>query len=483
MGSIMNITLTLTLAYLVVMLGFSFYYSRRNVGTKDYFIAKGDLGVVMVTSLIFAEIIAGAVTVGAATTGFTTGLSSVWVNWGCMVGIVLFLLISANFFRAMNRIKGAMTIPICYEYLFSRRCRLVMLFVTVLSYLILFSTQPVAVASIFSGILGVDKTVVIWACGIIFVLMAIFSGLKGIAVMNIINSLLLYIGMTVVAFQSVKQAGGLGVIHATLPSTYFDVFQPDFATAFGGGIATAFATIAGSSYANAASAAKSRKVNYISQGLAGLLLIPFSFLAPLVGMAGKVLMPGSAAGGILYTMANSISPFLGALACMAVLAACFSTGPSFLFLGITNLTRDLYREFIRPDATEKQELRWHKTMTAIAGIAFVYFGSTNSSLLTQILGAFQIRSVVGITLAFGILWPRMTEKSAFWSMLLGGIVATFWFFAGNPFGVAPFWPAALVTVVIVFAASITSKEVVSPGYLRYREIMKEADVLEAESGH
>ncbi len=55
------------------------------------------------------------------------------------------------------------------------------------------------------------------------------------------------------------------------------------------------------------------------------------------------------------------------------------------------------------------------------------------------LGAFQIRSVVGVVLLAALAWPRVNNRAAFWSMMGGGIVAAGWFFAGNPFGIAPLW--------------------------------------------
>ncbi len=60
-------------------------------------------------------------------------------------------------------------------------------------------------------------------------------------------------------------------------------------------------------------------------------------------------------------------------------------------------------------------------------------------ILNQMLGAFQIRSVVGVVLLAALAWPRVNSRAAFWSMMGGGIVAAGWFFAGNPFGIAPLW--------------------------------------------
>ena len=45
----------------------------------------------MVVPYIFSEMISGGGTIGIAQTGYTTGLSAVWTNWGMVFGIIVFL--------------------------------------------------------------------------------------------------------------------------------------------------------------------------------------------------------------------------------------------------------------------------------------------------------------------------------------------------------------------------------------------------------
>lgn len=100
------IQMSMVVIYLVITLCINFFFTRKNTGTKAYFLAKGNLGIILCVSLIVTECISAGTLVGAASTGFTTGLSSVWASWGQVIGIVLFILFSAKFFRVMHKKRG-----------------------------------------------------------------------------------------------------------------------------------------------------------------------------------------------------------------------------------------------------------------------------------------------------------------------------------------------------------------------------------------
>ena len=78
--------------------------------------------------------------------------------------------------------------------------------------------------------------------------------------------------------------------------------------------------------------------------------------------------------------------------------------------------------------------------------------------------------MAGLILVMGALWKKVDEKSAFWSMLVGGIVAAGWFIAGNPFGIVPFWPGCGVALVMCVVMTLTNGFTVSPDFAHYKEL-------------
>ncbi|MGL5511715.1 MAG: sodium:solute symporter family protein [Sporomusa sp.] len=476
----MSIPLIMVIAFLIITMGINAFFSRQNTGTKDYFLAKGKLGIPLIAALIFSEVIAGATTVGAAASSFNSGLSCVWTSWGQAMGILLFIIFVGKFYRAMHKAKGVMSVPEAYEYMFDYRSRLVMLFVGVLAYGIIFSTTPMAVASILAPMLNISIPAAAWIVGGIFIAMTLTGGLKGIAWMNTVTSVILYVAMGILAYKSVQAAGGLEAMREAVPSTFFSVLQPNPGTALAGGIGTGIGSVAGAIYANVTFSGKTYRDTKAGLIIAACLLVPFALLPGLIGIAGKVVMPDAESATILYGMSSYFGPVYGGLAAMVACAACFSTGPAFLLQMTTTVTRDFYVALIKPGASDREQVVFSKIAALVLGVVFIFVGLQYRSILDQVLGAFQIRSVVGIVLMVAVMWPRVSPNAAFSSMLAGGAVAAVWHFTGSPFGIAPLWPAAAVTLLILIPVSLMSKEKVSKGYKLYKEMSAQAEEIEAQ---
>jgi len=475
----MKIDLVMVITYIVITILISFYFIKKNEDSKSYAVASGGLSLPTVVALLFSEMIAGAGTVGNATIGFTTGFSSVWANWGMCLGCIFFVLFVAKFYKAMGTRYGVMSVPEAYEKLFDFRCRMVLLVVVALVYGILFSTQAPAAASILAPMTGINKTVLTIIIAVLFVLVTVVGGMKGIAAMNLLHSCVMYFGIFFIAFISIGKAGGFRALTETLPDTYFSFGQPSWATTIASAFGTAFSYLAAATTVSAVFTSKSVKTAKTGCLIAGALIVPFALGPSLIGMSGKVLMPDANASSIIYLVARQLGPVFSGLISMAILAAIWSTGPALLLIISTTITRDFYRGLINKNPTDKQELNCNRLVAVIIGIGASMLGMVSSSILNSMLGAFQIRSVVGVVLVVALFWPKVNSNAAFWSMLIGGIVAAGWFFAGNPFGISAFWPALVVTLIILVILSLKSGKEVSEEHTRYLEALEYTKKCEA----
>ncbi len=459
-------------AYFAITTGIGFYMLRQKSTLTGYFVAKEDLGPLLIIPLLFAEIIAGAGTVGNAAQAFQFGVSAVWVNWGMSIGCLVVLLLAAKFYRVIGNKFNSVSVPQVYAARFDKKTRMVMMFVLVLVYAILFAMQPVAAGNILSPLLGVDKTMITWALGILFVVLCITGGMKGMAWMNALHTIVMYVGMGTVAYFAVKWAGGIGNMQAVLPTTYFQFDQPDLLTMAGWVLGTALSFFAASVLIACIFGAKDVRSYKLGFGGATILTLIFACFPALIGMVGKVMMPDADSGSILYTVANSLGPVFAVLASMGILAAILSTGPALLLLTSTMLSEDVYKLF-RPLADENERLKFSRIAMAVVGMLATYFGMHAGSILGQMAGAFQIRAIAGLVLLVAIFWPRVDSRAAFWSILVGGIVAAGWHFAGNPY-VTSLWPSLAVGVPILLILTLMAPKPVSDGYEIYQEAIEES---------
>lgn len=471
--------LVMVIAYIVITTAVGWWLSTRAKSRNDiksFFVGKKELGGVLICFVMFGEMIAGSSTVGSAQTAFGSGLSSVWTNWGQSLGVFVFVLTVSKLYRVAGH-YGAYSVPEAFEFRFdSKSCRMVVMVIVVVVYGILFAMQPRAAASIISPMINVDLTLMTWIMGGIFVIQALV-GLKGIAAMNVVHASFLYIGSVVVGILAWNHVGSLDVVRETLGSSYLSVTQPSLGAVIGNAAGGMFAFILSTSLVANIYSAKSKKVANRGVIAAAVLVIIFAFFPALIGVFGKIMYPDAEAATIFYTVADTFGPAIGALASMAIIAAVFSTAPAFLLTLSTTITRDFYLTVINKNATEKQQLRFSKWAIVGIGVVATFLGINARSILTQVNGAFQIRAVAGMVLIIAAYWKKVDKKSAFWSMLVGGVVAAVWHFAGHPFGIVPFWPGCGIGLVILIVMTLCNGKPISEDYARYKQHM---DAIPAE---
>ncbi|EHQ88181.1 sodium:solute symporter family protein [Desulfosporosinus youngiae] len=467
--------------YFALTIGIGLYMVRQKSSVADYFVAKKGLTAGLIIPLLFAELIAGAGTVGNAATAFNIGISSVWVNWGMSIGCVAVFYLAGKLYLGFSKKYGAMSVPQVYMHRFDSKTRSVMMVILVAVYMIIFAQQPVAAAGILSPLLGLDKMMMGWIVGIVFIILTLTGGMKGLAWMNVLHSFVMYLGLGIVCVVAVTAAGGLGHMQAALPAKMFAFTQPDMQTVIGWVLGTALSFFAASTVVVVLFGAQSQTSARNGILWASGLVIVFALFPALIGMAGKVIMPTAAANSILYVVANHLGSMYAVMASMGILAAILSTAPALLLISITMLTQDMVR-VIKPGISEKEEMKWAKIFTIALGLMATYFGMQSTSILAQMAGAFQIRSVAGVVLLVAIFWPRVDSRAAFWSMLIGGIIAAGWHFAGNPYCTS-LYPSLAVGIPLLVILTLMAEKPIADGHQKYLSAIEDLakDALEEQT--
>ncbi len=474
----MSLPLIMLVGYIAVTVAISVVVATRNKGSSAQFLtAEGGLKWYLIIPLLFAEMMAGAATIGKAATGYTTGISAVWVNWGMAIGIIFFIVCGARFYRAMHRKYGILSVPEAFRFMFDERCRMVMLIIIVVVYCFLYSSQPISAASLIAPMINVDSTIVTWVVSAIFIVVTLLGGMKGLAIMNLVHMAVMYIGLIWVTVGGFEMIGGVGVLIESLPASYFDLFSPDLGTTLANALATAISFLTAATMVTAGISSKSPRDMTIGSWGAAAIIIPFAVLPALVGMCAVIALPGIDSNAALFSMASAQGDVVSGIVSMSISAAIWSSAPAALLFCANTLTQDFLNVF-RPKSSERTKSLFSKGCIVVLGIVATWLGLNAESILDQLYAGFQIRSVVTITLLVAMIWPRVSATAAFWSMIGGGILAAVWHFAGSPLGVAPLWPACIVTFVILVILTLLSRDRISLGYQRYldaKNLLKELE--------
>ena len=472
----MNTTIVMILVgYVLVTMILALIMAKQNKTVKDLFNANGSLGVMLIVPLMLSEAIGGSGTVGSATEAMATiGMAAVWTVWGVAIGFFAYRILFGRFYRTLYITRGIMSIPGAYELRFDKKTKVVMLIVVCIVYICLFALQPVAAASVLAPMFGVSRSTTILVLGILFVIISCLGGLKGLASMNKLHSFVLIVGLAVVAICSIHYGGGWSNIVASLPEHYTSPFNPGPRQVIIWAVTGLLAQLSSAFLTTIISAGKSYKDVRLGIDITCLLLILFAFFPVIIGIVCRAVLPESDPATALYTMSAAVSPVIGGLAVVAVLAAIFSTAPAFLLIVTTTFIQDMFKSFIKPQASEKETLLVSKIFTLVVGILAVYMATKVTSIFNQTMKISQIRAVAAIVLLVSLVWPRVNARAAFWAILSGGGVAIVWYFMENPpLTSEPLIPSVTVGLLVLAVLTLLSKEKVSEGYRTYMQLKKE----------
>jgi SSS family solute:Na+ symporter/sodium/proline symporter len=125
---------------------------------------------------------------------------------------------------------------------------------------------------------------------------------------------------------------------------------------------------------------------------------------------------------ILFMARHALPAALGAVLLAAAVAIVLSTGNTFLLVPSTNVSRDLFQRFVRPDASESAKLLVQRvSIVALGGLGLLLL-TQFQTVLTMALYAY---SLVGASLTPALLaaflWKRVTPQGGV-ACIAGGIV-------------------------------------------------------------
>lgn len=452
-----NISLVIVAVYIILMFVMGFVLTHRSKTTSELFIGKQELGVLLLIPLLFGEVIAGASTTGTAQGGYIQGVSAVWTFVGKGLGSIVFAYLLVKFFVVAGK-AGAMSVPEAFKWRFDGRLRVVMVFIFGIPVGLICASQCRALASLLGPMTGLNINMLIVISVIVFGLLGL-SGIKGIAKMNIVNSVVILFGVIFTTCIVVAHQGGLGQVLADAPAGHDNFAYPSIPEILGQFISGLLAYCVTISPTNACYSTGDKKASRVALVVTGIMSIIFAFFPMLIGLAGASALPGVDANTILYSMPASISPVLSGLVNMAVLAAVISTSPFFYLSFSTVVVRDIVLP-LKPGLSEKKQMR----ISAVVELAFtamvIVIALNMNSIFGQIIGANHIKACAGLLLIVALFSRWLTNSAAFWSLLVSGGLSTVWYFSGSVFGlhIEPLWPALAIEIALMVIISLLDKQ-------------------------
>jgi SSS family solute:Na+ symporter len=421
-----SVHLALLIAYSITIVGLGLWTARLVRGSSDFFVAGRRFGPGLIfTTMIAANIGAGS-TVGVAGLAYRDGLSAWWWVGSAGIGSLIFAFSVAPRLWRIAKQHNFYTTGDYLEYRYGTRVRCLAASLVGLGSLALLAGQLIAGAAILNVLTGIPRWAGALIGGAIMTVYFTAGGLLGSARVNLLQLVVMMSGFALAIPWVLGSAGGvLGLVGPDAPMWF-----GDFTYSSGPGSGwTLLVLLVPAFVVSPGLIQKSwgaRSENSLRTGVAlnAVVLMLFAFLPVLLGMAARVLMPGiEDANAVLPTVLKEQLPtWLGAIALAAIFSTEVDTCDAILFMISTSASQDLYKRFLRPQASDAQLLRVAR-LTAVAG---GLIGIVLAIVLQTVISALTIfYSLLVVTLFVPILGGLYTKgagsRAALAAILFGVI--------------------------------------------------------------
>ncbi|WP_256546002.1 sodium:solute symporter family protein [Halobellus inordinatus] len=428
-------------AYLLVALAVGvFAYRLTGRDAEDYYLASRSIGTVVLLFTTFATLLSAFTFFGGPNLAYGAGPEWILVM-GLMDGILFAILWYVIGYRQwlIGKVQGYVTLgEMLGDRFGSTRLRAL---VAGVSLFWLFPYVMLQQMGAGEAIVGLTNGAIPYWVGaalitLFMIVYVVLAGLRGVAWTDTIQGLFMLSVVWIAVVWVLTNAGGLDTVSTSLADT-----KPEF-LALGGGlyspqwmistaVTIAFGVTMFPQINQRFFVAKDARVLKRSFALwpilVVLLFVPAFLLGTWAAGLGVSVPEGS---NVVPVLLNAYTPgWFAALVVAGAMAAMMSSSDSMLLSGSSYLTRDLYRPFVNPDASEEREAWVARLGVAAFAIGtFVVSLFRPGTLITVGDTAFGGFAQLALPVMVALYWPKTTRQG-----MLAGIAGSQLYYVAHVF--------------------------------------------------
>ena len=461
--------LTLLTVFAVAQIAIGIAIGRRVRSTGDFFVAGRRLSGPMLFSTMLAANIGAGSTVGAAGYGYRDGLSAWWWVGSAAIGSIVLALWVGPRIRRLAAEHDLQTVGDFLEWRFDARVRATATSLLWLGTLAILAGQLLALAFVLEAVAGWPRWVGCLTGGVVMTAYFAAGGMLSSVWVNLVQLVVLLVGFAVALPFAFGAVGGFaGLRDATDPGSYWSAWR-------GGASGWVFLAMLGPSFfvspgllQKVYGARDDRAVRWGTLANAAVLF-GFAFVPVLLGMIARALHPALPARDLALPtlLVQDLPVTVGSLGLAALVAAEISTADAILFMLSTSLSRDLYKRFVRPEASDAQVLTVARVTAVVAGGLGVAIAASITQAVSDALSTFYTLLSVSlfVPIVGGLFVPALRAPAALAAMIVGVLVAAI--ARLSPPGTLPpeITPATIgIVTSIAIAISVTIRPARKAGY-------------------
>lgn len=438
----MNVTYVgvIALSILAVLIPLQLWIGAKMAGKSSqsaahYFISGKELPLLLVFFDDFATVMGVGNFIGYAGKGYSIGLNQMWMLMGEQGSKVLFAVLMAGYIGkfAYNTINEFLQ----HELWHDKWLRAVGGVVMVIPMICWVGAQAIGIGSLLSIVMGIDPVTGIWVASLTAIIYTTLGGMWAIAWTDLLQGIIrVVVGFIffVVVYLGVDGIVGIKTaVTATKPELWSmsSIGMSSAIAIFLAPICGQFTYQAWWQRCFAAKTARTARTAFLSTAVLAVIMCSASIM---VGMAAYTLNPNLPRPDMAFPwlLNNWLHPVLAALLIVTIVGADMTVSAGLLNCGVTLLLMDVVRPLFKPNAEDKELVKYARIMTFFVGIGAVGVAFLFPTVLSAALfGYTATGSGLFIPLVLGLLWRDangktcVTKNAALSSLILAGGIGAY----------------------------------------------------------
>lgn len=423
--------------YMFCMLAIGFYSSKMISTTTDFMCAGRRMGPILMAGTLAATEIGGGSSLGVVENASSLGKAQ-WglsASWYVMTMGIAFVLLT--FMAGKFRETEVKTVP---EYFRRRYGVLAGVFTSITMFLPLIGLtagQFMASATVLSVMMGLSWKTSLITVSIIVTIYAVMGGMWSVSITDFVQVGLIFAGMVIAIPFALDYAGGWDQVVANVPPETFDLFSGI------GGMKSIAAlvvmyvatfTVGQEAVSRFYSARDARAARQGSM-LAALINAFYAFIPTILGiiMLALVNMDKVSSADILARGSRYSLPVLAAMTMPAVIvgllfsgiiSATMSSADSDLLGAGSIFGNDIYKQFIRPNASDQEVMRVTQLSMVVVGGFSLVVAMSATNIINLLMFSFTLRAAGAyFPYVLGHYWKKSSPAGAIASLITGSVVS------------------------------------------------------------
>lgn len=455
--------------YFVGMLAIGYFCNKKYANNVDGFFAGGkNLGPWVFALTYGSTYLSSSTFVGNTATAYSGGLAYLFMPLAQMLLLPLGLIFFSHILRKMSQSLDVVTIPAYLEKRFKSPAAGMITSLIIVIFFIPYLVGIVKASALSLGaLLGVEYKIGVLVIAFISFIYLMFGGYMARCYTDVVQGVMMVVGMMAVVIAGFFIVGGPSAItegvKAADPALLETPGPKGWSALFLYSTVFAIAPWGLPTLVQTNFTIGNRKHVYTAAIVLSIWISCVLFGSMIIGNMGRAFY-----GNALVDNPDSLFPTLvmdwfpnlfGAIIIVAVICAAMSTIDGTLMNSGAAVGLDIYKRFIKKDASDKKVITVSNiAMGIITLVVIIWAFDPPAMVLTLTSYAFSLVAAGLIVPTYaGLYCKKLTSAGCVVSILAGLGFCLLWYVTGTPLGIPPFVVGMVASAIALFGVSKFTK--------------------------